>query len=72
MTSEYFQTKIEEIINDYNVQNNFGGITSDGASNMITAFDNESYKRKCCACRALNLLLGDIYDIFNQISFTPT
>lgn len=72
VTSEYLRTKIEEIVNDYNIQSNFGGIISDGASNMITAFDNESYKKKCCDCRVLNLLLGHIYDIFDQTSFTPT
>ena len=34
VTNEYFQTKIEEIVNDYNIQNNFGGIISDGASSI--------------------------------------
>ena len=66
VTGEYLQTKVEEIINNYNIQNNFGGIISDGASNMIAAFDNERYKRKCCVCHVLNLLLSDIHDVFSH------
>ena len=66
VTGEYLQTKIEKKINDYNIQNNFGGIISDGASNMIAAFDNARYKRKCCVCHVLNFLLRDIHDVFSQ------
>lgn len=44
----------------FKLESNFGGTVSDGA------FDNDHYqiKRHGCICHILNLLLGDLHEIF--------
>ena len=66
VTGDYLQNKLGFLIQDLNIIENFGGIISDNATNMVSAFNNDIYKRKCCIAHTLNLIIQDIYKLFNE------
>lgn len=69
VTGQFLQDIVKQILKEYNIENNFNGIISDNASNMISGFDNDFFKRRCCISHTLNLILKDIHDMFlNKIN----
>ena len=66
VNAKYLQDIVTKIISDFGLSQNFRGITSDGASNMRSAFDNNKFNRHCCICHVFNLLLHDIHELFSK------
>ena len=62
----FLQETIFNLIHDFGIEQNFNGIISDNAGNMISAFDNEVFHRKCCLAHTLNLIIKDIHLLFKD------
>lgn len=64
ITCEFFKKTMSKFLLDFGIKNHFGGIVSNGARNMTSAFDNSEFKRHYCICHVMNLILSDLRILF--------